>query len=248
MAGDPRNLHTAFDLPPRSVFEPPSYPNVWFYVHESIAGSQAEAVAFVTGWLRDRCGIVDDFGRYKPPEASDAQARLRGLQPWRHADNSARNHAHDLHIRYYYVALRQRQQERATAPRPPGTGSGRPDEAGWYFRMAGSVHYEVEDEHPLHPYVDECPYCGRTGEYAGADDLFAGAHEPLGLELLLYGTNHGGPVARPDGRAAVGVATLADTYAVEIHRLRPSRADMNIVELAVVVIGAKPAARRGRGG
>jgi hypothetical protein len=220
----PSAAEPTFDLPPRSVFEPPSYPNVWFYVHEAIARSHADAVAFVTGWLRERCGIVNDFGRYKPPEGSDAQARLRGLQPWDGAETPARNHAHDLHIRYYYIALRQRGAERA----------------GSHFRLAGSVHYEVEDEHPLHPYVDECPFCGRTGAYAGADDLFAGAHEPLGLELLLHGTNHGAPVARPDGRPAVGVAALEATHAIRIHRLRPSRPDMNIVDLAIVFIDPKP--------
>ena len=220
-----------FDLPPRSVFEPPSYPNVWFYVHARVAGSHTDAVAFVTGWLRDHAGLIDDFGRYKPPEASDAQARLRGLQPWQDATDPARGHAHDLHIRYYHIALRQREAERA----------------GAYFRMAGSVHYEVEDEHPLHPYVDECPYCGRTGEYTGADDLFAGAHEPLGLELLLYGTNHGRPVTRPDGRPAIGVAAIAQTHAVRIRRLRPSRSDMNITALAVVVIDPKAASSPGAG-
>jgi hypothetical protein len=231
VAGSLRDNDTAFDLPPRAVFEPPSYPNVWFYVHEAVAASHAEAVVFVTGRLRDQAGMVNDFGRYKPPEASDAQARLRGLQPWRDAADPARGHAHDLHIRYYYVALRQQRQERA----------------GSYFRLAGSVHYEVEDEHPLHPYVDECPYCGRTGEYAGAADLFAGAHEPLGLELLLYGTNHGRPVVRPDGRPATGVEALAETQAVEIRRLRPSRSDMNITALAVVVIGPKGAGSQSGG-
>ncbi|HLW46623.1 MAG TPA: hypothetical protein VKW09_02540 [bacterium] len=228
----PRGPAAPFDLPPRSVFEPPSYPNVWFYVHEALAESHAGAVAFVTNWLRGECGLVDDFGRYKPPEASDAQARLRGLQPWRQAADPARNHAHDLHIRYYYVALRQRGQERA----------------GRYFRLAGSVHYEVEDEHPLHPYVDECPFCGRTGEYAGADDLFAGAHEPLGLELLLHGTNHGRRVVRADGRPAVGLTALAATHAVDIQRMRPSRPDMNIVDLAVVVIDPKIGGAPGHGG
>lgn len=241
MADDRRTNGTAVDLPPRSVFEPPSYPNVWFYVHGAVAGSQAEAVTFVTGWLRDRAGIVNDFGRYKPPEASDAQARLRGLQLWQDAADPARSHAHDLHIRYYYIALRQGRLDRAAAPRSTAARGGRTGESRPYFRLAASVHYEVEDEHPLHPYVDECPYCGRTGEYAGADDLFAGAHEPLGLELLLYGTNHGERVVRSDGRPAVGVAALADTHAVEIHRLRPSRPDMNIVALAIVVVGPKAA-------
>jgi hypothetical protein len=227
-----------FDLPPRSVFEPPSYPNVWFYVHEALARSHAEAVTFVTETLRDQCGIVNDFGSYKPPEASDSQARLRGLQPWRGAADPARNHAHDLHIRYYYIALRQKGQERAVLPTSQANHSGGGG-SGQYFRLAGSVHYEVEDDHPLHPYVDECPYCGRTGPYAGADDLFAGAHEPLGLELLLYGTNHGVPVVRPDGRPAVGLAALEARHAVGIHRIRPSRPDMNIVDLAVVVLGSK---------
>jgi hypothetical protein len=228
-----------FDLPPRSVFEPPSYPNVWFYVHEALVLGHAEAVEFVTGWLRDRCGIINDFGRYKPPEASDSQARLRGVQPWLDAPDPARNHAHDLHIRYYYIALRQTGQDRVTL-------AGQPDGRGRYFRFAGSVHYEVEDEHRLHPYVDECPFCGRTGMYAGTEDLFAGAHEPLGLELLLYGTIRGECITRADGRAAVGLRSLADTHAVEIYRLQPYRIDMNINDLAAVVIGPKAGARRGR--
>ncbi len=221
------------DLPPRSVFEPPSYPNIWFYVDDRIASSQERAVALVTGWLRDRCGITNDFGRFKPPEASDSQARLGNLQPWTDAPDPARNHPHDLHIRFYYVALRQRQQERVRAD----VGDGRGD--AWYYRFAGSVHYEVADEHPLHPYVDECPYCGRTGKYAQADDLFAGAHEPLGLELLLYGTNHGRPVSRPDGRPVGGIREMQDQHAVRIERLRPDRPDMNITDLAAVFIGPK---------
>ncbi|HET7264356.1 MAG TPA: hypothetical protein VFL28_06775, partial [bacterium] len=72
--------------------------------------------------------------------------------------------------------------------------------------------------------------------------LFAGAHEPLGLELLLYGTNHGRPVMRPDGRPATGVAALAETHAVRIRRMRPARSDMNITALAVVVVEPKTSA------
>ena len=212
------------------MFEPPSYPNAWFYVHEQLVGSHADAVAFVTGWLRDHCGIVDDFGHFKPPEASDSQARLGNVQPWTAGAEPARGHAHDLHIRYYYVALRQQGQERVRED--PGTGL-----AAWYYRFAGSVHYEVADEHPLHPYVDECPCCGRTEEYANAVDLFAGAHEPLGLELLLYGTNHGRPVMRNDGRPVGGIGAMTASHAIRIHRMRPDRPDMNITALAVVFIG-----------
>jgi len=216
------------------VFEPPSYPNIWFYVRDTLVPSHAGAVALVTGWLGDRCGIVNDFAGFKPPEASDAQARLRGLQPWRDAPDPARNHAHDLHIRYYYIALRQTRCERAEAPAGPAGGR--------YFRLAGSVHYEVEDEHPLHPYDDGCPYCGRTGTFAGAGDLFAGVHEPLGLELLCDGTIRGERVTLADGRRVTPLAALGERYAVEIHRLHPSRPDMNIVALAVALIGPKPGA------
>jgi hypothetical protein len=220
------------DLPPRSVFEPPSYPNVWFYVHERLVASHGDAVTFIVDWLRDHCGIVNDFGHYKPPEASDAQARLGGLQPWECAADPARGHAHDLHIRYYFVALRQRQQERAIV----AANGGHPAP---YYRFAGSVHYEVADEHPLHPYVDECPYCGRTGEYAAAADLFAGAHEPLGLELLLYGTNHGRAVVHPDGRPVRGISAMRASHDIRIVRVRPDRDDMNIVDLAVVLIAPR---------
>lgn len=223
-----------FHLPPRSVFEPPSYPNAWFYVHERVAPSQPEAVMLVTGWLRDHCGIVNDFGRFKPPEASDSQARLAGLQPWRGAPDPAQNHAHDLHIRYYYVALRQTQQDRAAIDGSQTRG------AGPYYRFAASVHYEVEDEHPLHPYIDECPHCGRTGDYAGTEDLFAGVHEPLGLELLLYGTIRGQQVARRDGRPVGGITTMQRSLTPTIHRLRPDKPDMNVLALAAVVITPTP--------
>jgi hypothetical protein len=227
-----------FDLPPRSVFEPPSYPNVWFYVRDTVVSSQAEAVDFVTSWLRDHSGITNDFAGFKPPEASDSQARRHGLQPWRHASNPALNHGHDLHIRYYYIALRQQQQERVSAPAPAG---------GCYFRFAGSVHYEVEDEHPLHPDIHECPYCGRMGIYAGAGDLFAGVHEPLGLELLLYGTIRGQRVTDVDGHPFAGLAAMKEMYTIELHRLRPSRPDMNITGLSVVVIDHAMVATQRRG-
>jgi len=209
-----------FDLPARAVFEPPSYPNVWFYIDDRLAPSQGEAVRWLTGWLRDRCGIVDDFGRPKNPEACDAQARLGRVQPWPAAADPALGHAHDLHVRYYHVALRQRGEERA----------------GAFFRFAASVHYEVEDEHPRHPYVDECPRCGRTGEDAGAADLFADVHEPLGLELLCYGTVRGERIHRVDGTPVTGLLALAETHDLTIERLSPSRPDMNVAALAVVLI------------
>jgi hypothetical protein len=214
-----------FVLPPRAVFEPPQYPNVWLYVDERLAASQDAAVRWLTGWLRDRCGIVDDFGRFKAPEASDAQARLGRVQPWRHPADPGLSHAHDLHVRYYHVALRQRGEDRA----------------GSCFRFAASAHYEVEDEHPRHPYIDDCGICGRTGEYAGAADLFTDVHEPLGLELLLHGTVRGVTVARADGSPAVGLATLGREHDVSIERQTPDRPDMNVAALAIVVI--RPSAK-----
>ncbi len=205
---------------------------MWFYVHGKLAGSQEEAVALVTGWLRDQCGIVNDFAGFKPPEASDSQARLSRLQPWREATDLALNHAHDLHIRYYYVALRQTQHDRVAIEGRDAL------QGGLYYRFAGSVHYEVEDEHPLHPYVDSCPYCGRTGEFAQAEDLFAGVHEPLGLELLLSGTIRGRPVKRINGRPVGGIIAMNDSHRVEVHRLSPTRPDMNVVTLALVTINS----------
>jgi glycerophosphoryl diester phosphodiesterase len=101
-------LPVTFDLPARRVFEPPSYPNVWFYVDDRLAPSQDQAVRWLTGWLRDRCGIVDDFWAPQESEGCDAQARLGHVQPWRDATDPGSGHAHDLHVRYYHVALRQR--------------------------------------------------------------------------------------------------------------------------------------------
>src|SRR5436853_7359316 len=97
-----------FDLPPRSVFEPPSYPNVWFYVRDTLVASHVEAVNFVIGWLRDRCGIKNDFIGFKPPEASDTQARPHRPQPWREATNPMPNHAHHPPHRSHYTPLKQR--------------------------------------------------------------------------------------------------------------------------------------------
>jgi hypothetical protein len=224
------------ELPPRAVFEPPSYPNVWLHVHERLAASQKDAVAWLTGWLAEHVGLVDDFGRFKPPEASDGQARLAHLQPWTEAPDPALAHAHDLHIRYYHVALRQREADRVELD-AFGTRQR-------YYRFAASVHYEVEDEHPRHPYIDECAWCGRTGAYAGAADLFASVHEPLGLELLLEGTVRGQPVARPDGRPMVGLAALGRSHALEVRRLAPARPDQNVVALAVVAIAPGPGGGR----
>jgi hypothetical protein len=219
------------ELPLRAVFEPPQYPNLWLHVHERLAGSQKEAVAWLTGWLAERVGLVDDFDRYKPPEASDGQARLAHLQPWTDVADSALSHAHDLHIRYYHVALRQQRQDRVELD---AFGS----RAG-YYRFAASVHYEVEDEHPRHPYIDECGLCGRAGSYRDAADLFSGVHEPLGLELLLEGTVRGQRVLGVDGRPVVSMATLAQDHAFEARRLAPSRRDQNVVELAVVAIAPR---------
>jgi hypothetical protein len=226
------------ELPPRAVFEPPQYPNVWLHVHERLASSQKDAVAWLTGWLAEHVGLVDDFGRYKPPEASDGQARLAHLQPWTPPAGTDPDlgHAHDLHIRYYHVALRQRGEDRVELA-AFGTRGG-------YYRLAASVHYEVEDEHPRHPYIDECDLCGRTGAYAETADLFSDVHEPLGLELLLSGTVRGQPVSRPDGRPVVPLTALRPRHALEVHRLAPTRPDQNVAALAVVAIGPGAESRR----
>jgi hypothetical protein len=39
----------------------------------------------------------------------------------------------------------------------------------------------------------------------------------------------------------MGLVALKETHAIEIHRLRPSRPDMNITDLSVVAIDQKAA-------
>jgi phosphoribosyl 1,2-cyclic phosphate phosphodiesterase len=60
----------------------------------------------------------------------------------------------------------------------------------------GLSHFEVSTEEPTHPYVDACPVCGLTGEYAfvidpRSQDYCLKVHDPLGVELLLHGTIRG---------------------------------------------------------
>jgi hypothetical protein len=118
------------------------------------------------------------------------------------------------------------------------------ERAGSFFGFAANVHYAV-DEHPRHPYVDECPLCGRTGEYAGAADLFADVQEPLGLELLCYGTMRGAQIHRVDGTPVSGLLALGEVYDLSIDRLSPSRPDMNVAALAVVLIRPRRFGRTG---
>lgn len=209
-------------MPEKTIFPntAPRYPNVWFYVDASICVSYEEAISFVVRRLEKTTGMQNDFGYFHVGEGCDAFARRRGLQPVRLEEQDHRSHDHEMHIRFYFAPLKPRQPVRK------GSHS--------YFQIAASVHYEVDRPRHLHPYVDECPVCGCVGEYA----RYAGAdmdtkneyvHDPMGLELLLYGTVQGERVIAFDG-----IASLEREYALEIREWVPQRPDINTAKVGEV--------------
>ncbi|MBW7462012.1 hypothetical protein K0U00_48975, partial [Paenibacillus sepulcri] len=133
--------------------------------------------------------MYNDFGYAHTGEGCDAFARRRGLQPVHLGPDGARSHDHCVHLRFYYSPL--------YAGNPVETAEGR------YYQVAASVHYEVDRPKKFHPYVDECPYCGCTGEYEAymggtIKDKNEKVHDPLGVELILYGTIRGEAIVAYD--------------------------------------------------
>ncbi len=94
-----------------------------------------------------------------------------------------------------------------------------------HWRAAASVHYEVEHANPLHADAEICPICGRTGVYADREgNLVERVHDPLGLELLLWGTIRGEPILN---------RSLAKD-AKDLVVIHPTREDMNTEAIAFV--------------
>jgi hypothetical protein len=92
--------------------------------------------------------------------------------------------------------------------------------------VAASVHYEVATGDPLHPYVDSCPACGITGDYAmridpASQDYCLKIHDPLGLEFLLHGTIRGERVPGGGGIPARCADDLRGVRALRIEELSP---------------------------
>jgi len=221
-----------FHLPPKSVFDRamPRYPNAWFYVEAKLAPTHEAAVKLVTGRLRTAMQLPEFFGPFDNAEGCDYEVRVEHLQSWIDRALRAMQHAHAFHMRYYYSALAR-------------GGLGRVQYGGrTYHRFAASAHYEVEHANPNHADVEECPICGRTGEYAALKgNLVEQVHDPLGLELLLSGTIRGQRVHAEDWqRRAVGsVEGLKSEFQVSTHVFAGQTGDRNTMRIGVIVIGPR---------
>jgi hypothetical protein len=124
----------------------------------------------------------------EPGEGADFQARIWPLAPFVDPGGPRRSHGHQVHARFYVSPLL-----RSGAARRVVTLDGHAYDV---FAIPVSVHYEVSTEDPLHPYADECPLCGITGDYLvpidpASQDYCVKIHDPLGLEVLLKGTIRG---------------------------------------------------------
>jgi hypothetical protein len=225
-----------FRLPPKSVFDDsmPRYPNVWFFVESSLAGSHEAAVKLVTNGLRQAMRLPEFFPPFDNREGCDFEVRVEHLQPWIDAERRALQHAHAFHMRYYYTALSSTRLGLVAL-----TWRGSPRR---FHRFAASAHYEVEHANPHHADVEECPICGRTGpEYGGLEgNLVEQVHDPLGLELLLTGTIRGQPVRFEDWerRPIAGVQAL-ESYRITTTTYPGQTAGRNTFRIGIVVIEPK---------
>jgi hypothetical protein len=216
------------DWPPKSSFEPPRYPNAWLYVSTTLAPTYNEAIALVLASLRQYVGFDDSLSPRTNSECADGQQRVHHLQPVAGLPNPARDHYHDLHIRYYFGHLRARQQHRVAVE-----SDGRRLDC---WRLPASVHYEPEPENPFHPYIDECPVCGVVSPYDLPGDRCEMSHDPLGLELLFYGTIRGDAIMRANGEPVGGLTNMTTDYDVRLSIREPEASDMNTLRLGVAVI------------
>jgi hypothetical protein len=225
-----------FQLPPKSLFSPamPRYPNAWFYVDASIVASHQEAVKLITSRLRNSMRLPEYFPPFSNPEGCDYEVRIEHLQPWIDPARPRLQHAHAFHLRYYYTALT-----------PPGPGKVRIPWRGTqrdFYRFAASVHYEVEHANPHHADVEQCPICGRTGDYAALKgNLVEQAHDPLGLELLFTGKIRGEAVHMEDWeRRPVGsVMNLKDRLRVSTFVFPGQTEDRNTLRIGIAVFEPK---------
>jgi hypothetical protein len=222
-----------YQLPAKTVFDRamPRYPNVWFHVEASLAPTHKAAVMLVTNALRDSMRLREYFPPFSNPEGCDFEARIEHLQPWEDRNARALQHAHALHMRYYYSALAGRGLETVVL----NTGAGKRP----FYRFAASVHYEVEHSNPNHADVEACPICGRTGEYRDQKgNLVELVHDPLGLELLLRGTIRGERIRFEDyGQREVGsVAALAGKLTVNSLVFPGMVGDRNTLRIGIVTI------------
>jgi hypothetical protein len=221
-----------FKLPPKSVFDAamPRYPNAWFYVDASLAPSYDAAVKLVTQNLRTAMRLREYYGPFDNAEACDFEVRLEHLQPWEVREQRALQHSHAFHMRYYYSALGRQKLEQVKL----GERS--------FYRFGASVHYEVEHTNPNHADVEQCPICGRMGEYTNLKgNLVELVHDPLGLELVLTGKIRGETLRFEDWeqREVGSVEALKEKFNVQQFSFPAQTGDRNTLRIGVVVIAPK---------
>ncbi len=225
----------------------PRYPNVWFFVPTALAlrNEYHYALRLLDRLLDERLALRDSFhedvrnpGLLRligaPGEDSDYQARIGPFAPWPDGGADAPAHGHQLHARFYVSPL-----VRAGLTRMDLSMAGGVREC---FCIPASVHFEVATEEPSHPYVDACPLCGLTGEYAFAidprgQDYCLKVHDPQGVELLLHGTIRGAAAAWPDGRPVASLDRLDGGPVVAYDEHAPG--PYGCTRLARVLIGTE---------
>jgi hypothetical protein len=225
-----------FALPSKSIFpsEMPRYPNLWFYVEESLAPTYLEVVKLVTRGVQNAMRLREIPGPFDNPEGCDSDFRLEHLQPWETREHRSLQHSHAFHLRYYHSALESRQSNRAWLKTPSGEKH--------FFRLAASVHYEVEHTNPNHADVEICPICGRTGQFGELKgNLVEMVHDPLGLELLLNGTIRGEEVRFEDWKRepVEGIANLSSRLSVQRFEYPGLTDDHNTLRIGIVLLSAR---------
>jgi hypothetical protein len=239
----------ALGLPARDIFpaDMPRYPNVWFFVPTALAlrGEYPYALRQLDHLLDERLQLRDTF--YDdvrnpglrlligaPGEGSDYQARIGPLSCWAGGAPDIPAHSHQLHARFYVSPLVRAGLTRVNLSMAGGTRE--------CFRIPASVHFEAATEEPSHPYVDACPVCGLTGEYAFAidrrgQDYCLKVHDPLGVELLLHGTIRGIVATWPDGRPVAAMSRLSGGPRVAFDEHAPG--PCGCARLARVLVGTE---------
>ena len=225
-----------FQLPAKAVFSSamPRYPNVWFYIDESLAPSHQAAVKLVTERLRAAMHLPEFYPPLDSPEGCDFEVIIEHLQPWIDPKQREHQHAHAFHMRYYYSAF---------TPELAKVHMSLSGQQRAFYRFAASVHYEVEHANPNHADVESCPVCGRTAQYANVKgNLVEQVHDPLGLELLLTGKVRGELVRFHDWeRRVVGsVESLKDGLEVTSFSFPGQLADKNTSRIGIVLLEPKP--------
>ena len=225
-----------FGLPSKSIFSPamPRYPNVWLYLEKSLAASYLEAVRLVTRGVQNAMRLREIPGPFDNPEGCDSDFRLEHLQPWETREHRNLQHSHAFHLRYYHSALEAKHANTAQLKTPAGEKL--------FYRLAASVHYEVEHTNPNHADVEICPICGRTGRFGDLKgNLVEMVHDPLGLELLLKGTIRGEAVRFEDWKQdSVGsIAGLNRQFSGRHFEYPGLTGDRNTLSIGIVVLSAR---------